>query len=658
MSNELLQDVLACPSLPSLPGVAVRVLELTGNPDVSMHEIAESVQQDQALSGKVLKTVNSSYYGLTTRCGSIDRAMGYLGINTVKSLVLGFSLVEVTNAGGDDSGFDTTAHWRRAVLGSACARILSERLRVADRDEVFTAALFQDIGMLAMYTAMKERYGEVIEGVEHSELSAVEREEFGFDHALAGSELARKWNLPTHIVDAIEHHHDGESTDVEDHSIVRVVALATLVADVMSVEDPGPAMRRVEDKLSSWFPKHGLDLEDLISEVTTASETLAELFNTEIGGFKDPRQLVAEAQERELEHQITMQRQSEALARQATTDGLTGVANRKQFDQKIEESFERFRSDGVGFSMLFLDADHFKSVNDTHGHAAGDAVLVELARRAEGVIGDKGLICRYGGEEFGIVLSGMGSSEAAELAEALRVEISGSPIDLSAIEGAPNELSLTVSIGVSGTDAGEPGRVVSGLTIVQEADECVYRAKESGRNNVQLHGVQGFGRDESGERTGGAAAPISKPRVQGDQPLRILLIEDDALAATLLSTLLKRRGGHMVEWISKGTEGLDRVRAAAESKEVSFDLVLCDLDLPGVNGLEILREYTKLGLNEFAPFHVITANQDDWTKREALGLGASVCVTKAEFTADIGRWLGVFGGESASDESVAVAGAA
>jgi diguanylate cyclase (GGDEF)-like protein len=642
MSNDLLNDVLACPSLPSLPGVAVRVLELTSDPDVSMNEIAKTVQQDQALSGKVLKTVNSSFYGLTTRCGSIDRAMGYLGLNTVKSLVLGFSLVEVTAQGDEESGFDPIGHWRRAVLGSTSARVLSERLRVADRDEVFTAALFQDIGMLAMFTSMKDRYGDVIAGVAHSGLCAVERAEFGFDHAQSGAALARKWNLPAHIADAIEHHHDGDASGVGDASLVRIVALATLIADMMSVDDPAPVMRRVEELLDEWFPKHSIDFEDLIGEVTTAAETLAGLFNTDIGAFRDPRQLVEAAQERELEHQITMQRETEALARQATTDGLTGVANRKRFDALIGDCYERFRTEGAPFSVLFLDADRFKSVNDTHGHAAGDAVLIELARRAERVIGERGLVCRYGGEEFGIVLLNVGSHEAAKLAETLRASVSGEEFDLRGVEGAPETLRVTVSIGVSGTDAGDLTRLVSGLTIVKEADECVYLAKESGRDNVQLHGA---GRGEPDGVAAGSMRVLPRVRDESDTALRILLIEDDALAATLLSTLLKRRGNHEVEWIDSGSEGLARIRSSAESGTFGYDLVVCDLDLPGVSGLEILRHYAGIGLERVAPFYVLTANQDDWTRREAVGLGASVCVTKAEFTADIARWLGVFSGE-------------
>src|SRR5262245_29063791 len=118
MAPRALENVLACPNLPTLPGVAMRVLELTRDPGTSINKIAQVVQNDPALTAKVLKTVNSSYYGLAQPCPSIARAMGILGLNTVKAIVLGFSLVDTTKRAGPDDRFDLAAYWRRAVYGA------------------------------------------------------------------------------------------------------------------------------------------------------------------------------------------------------------------------------------------------------------------------------------------------------------------------------------------------------------------------------------------------------------------------------------------------------------------------------------------------------------------------------------------------------------
>ena len=93
-SHPVIDQILACKRLPSLPWVAIQILELTRDQNASSADIAQCVEMDQALSGKILKTINSSFYGLSSPCPSISRAINYLGMNTVRSLVLGFSLVE------------------------------------------------------------------------------------------------------------------------------------------------------------------------------------------------------------------------------------------------------------------------------------------------------------------------------------------------------------------------------------------------------------------------------------------------------------------------------------------------------------------------------------------------------------------------------------
>jgi len=107
----------------------VRVLELTRDPNVSITALAQAVAADPALAVKVLKTVNSSYYGLSAPCPSIPRALNLLGLNTVKAIVLSFSLVDCTKTAGLDERFDIGAFWRRAVHCAAAARALAARSR-------------------------------------------------------------------------------------------------------------------------------------------------------------------------------------------------------------------------------------------------------------------------------------------------------------------------------------------------------------------------------------------------------------------------------------------------------------------------------------------------------------------------------------------------
>ena len=109
------------------------------------------------------------------------------------------------------------------------------------------------------------------------------------------------------------------------------------------------------------------------------------------------------------------------LARRAVTDGLTGLANRGAFDTQISLELKRHRRHGGGFSLLMADIDHFKAVNDTHGHQAGDAALAEVARVLREGLRETDFVARYGGEEFAMLLPHTGQAQAWMLAERLRL---------------------------------------------------------------------------------------------------------------------------------------------------------------------------------------------------------------------------------------------
>ncbi|MBL4808778.1 MAG: HDOD domain-containing protein [Phycisphaerales bacterium] len=639
MSQIQIEDVLNCPSLPSLPAVAAKLIELTGDPDVQISEIAKTVQQDQALAGKVLKTVNSSYYGLANRCGSIDRAIGYLGLNTVKSLVLGFSLVDMTS-NTDHDGFDMIGHWRRTLMGATASRSLAERFGLSDKDEVFTAALFQDMGMLAIFTAIRGEYIEATRNIEHGDVSPVETTSFGFTHAAVGAGLARKWSLPENIADAIAHHHDPEGTKGGDIEMIRAVSLGTQVAEALSVQEPNTAMRRIERQTATWFPNQKIDMPGLFEEVNKSAKELASLFNTEIGDLKDVQLLMNQAQERGLEHQISMQRQTESLEKQAFTDGLTEIPNRKEFDNKIEIAYNEHMEQGTGFAVLFFDADKFKSVNDTHGHAVGDVVLIEMASRATASVGDQGVVCRYGGEEFGVILPGYTVLKAAILAERIRADIFETPFDIRQCDDGPDELNISVSIGVSAVDAGPADRLTKPEQMVSEADAGVYAAKEAGRNNVQVWSPQ---------VVEAAGVPIQNPSTnapkipEGDGTIKhILLVEDDALAATLMMTLLSRSSDADVRWVQDGNQAREYLQRTVERGDRPCDLVVCDLGLPGCSGIDVFAEYKKLGLAGKIPFYILSGSDNEEMPSDVGLEGITGYISKADFAKNIGKWVKVF----------------
>ena len=165
----------------------------------------------------------------------------------------------------------------------------------------------------------------------------------------------------------------------------------------------------------------------------------------------------------------------EAIHRLAIEDGLTGVANRRYFDEFLERELARAIRYKRPLAVAILDADHFKSINDTYGHLAGDHILQTLARVASETTRREELFARYGGEEFVLVMPEKSPEQAAQYAEKLR-----SLIETTAFEFEGQKIPVTVSIGVANLS----NKIRSVSSFAQEADRALYEAKETGRNRV------------------------------------------------------------------------------------------------------------------------------------------------------------------------------
>lgn len=179
-------------------------------------------------------------------------------------------------------------------------------------------------------------------------------------------------------------------------------------------------------------------------------------------------------------NQEKLEEANRELLHKATTDPLTGLRNRGAIFELLEEEMERCKKQRCSLSVILCDVDHFKKINDGHGHPCGDAVLQEVARRLAISVRAVDSPGRYGGEEMMVVLPGATSDFAAQVAERIRQEISCRPIDTPWAS-----LTVTMSFGVAGTDS-TGGEVF--LELVQAADQALYLAKKGGRNRVVVSG--------------------------------------------------------------------------------------------------------------------------------------------------------------------------
>ena len=208
-------------------------------------------------------------------------------------------------------------------------------------------------------------------------------------------------------------------------------------------------------------------------EASSASKTEVQALLSQIMNANQQLQSRLESAEVRLESQT---KEIASYLTEARTDGLTGLANRRAFDQQLDEQFRSFAQSRRPFSLAMIDIDHFKKINDTYGHPAGDAVLREMSNRLKLHLTDPIQIARYGGEEFAIVLD-LPLDKASLEIDRLRTAIAA-----TSIEAEGKKLQVTISCGVA--EVLQDERIGK---LVRRSDEALYSAKLGGRNRVYKH---------------------------------------------------------------------------------------------------------------------------------------------------------------------------
>lgn len=492
MNEQLLQRIRQCQNLPTLPAIAVQVLELAQQPDVDLSDVAKLISKDAALSGKILRTVNSSFYGRGQAVSTVSHALVILGLQSVKTLILGFSLVN-NLSNGKSPGFKHFQYWKRSVYAATAAKVLSAKFGLVQQEEAFLIGLLMDIGMLVLDQALGEEYGAIFaQAPSHAALVDVEQAAIQSTHADVGGFLAEQWKLPPVLSIPIAYHHRPEQTpDLSLKRLTELVAFAGRCADVFVEEQAAPAIAAVRQIAGiSWGLKDA-DCDALLDEIGKKTREVATLFEINIGSSVEYEAILKKANEalvevtlRAQQHAQQLQAQNLQLRQKATTDALTGLANRGEFDQFIRSGFQDAMQKRQPISLLMMDVDRFKSINDTHGHQAGDAVLAYLGKLLKSASRTQDLAARYGGEELALVLPGTPRQTAAAIAETIRRTLEARPISV-----APGKaLRVTASVGVASWEPGSP--LTNAAQLVKAADLAVYNAKHGGRNCVKVFALR------------------------------------------------------------------------------------------------------------------------------------------------------------------------
>ena len=223
--------------LPAMPAVVAEVIASLSSEDVDAFALADRIALDQALTAKVLRLANSSFYGLPSRVTSVRQALSILGLRSVRTVVTACAITgRFTRSSG---GLDFDAFWRHSVAAALGARLLALECG-ANQELAFTAALLHDVGKLVMATALPEKNEQMLAYRREHECDGVEAERavFGIDHAAIGRELAASWRFPEIIVDSVGQHHDVDAPSTPlVTTIVHVASTVAHALDLAGVED-------------------------------------------------------------------------------------------------------------------------------------------------------------------------------------------------------------------------------------------------------------------------------------------------------------------------------------------------------------------------------------------------------------------------------------
>lgn len=485
--SPLIQSLLECPALPSIPAVIQRVIILAADPDSRLQPILDALLNDPALTARLISLANTVYYAQAKPAETLREAVERLGLDTTVSLALGFSLATASRGKSQPTGFDLQHFWQRSLTSAIAAQELAtQRCQGNELGPVFTAALLQDIGMLALNAVAPLDYAEVIGTLDdHDEIALRERSHFGADHAEVGAWLAENWGLSLRCCEWIRRSHDRPVRE-ETFRAGDCVMLSGRLADIWLASDG----HRTLAQLDPWLTNEK-QRSDLLSRIQARLPQMAELFDVDAPSTFDSPRLLIEAKQLLLDRTLRLHSQLDhksqeldvlqaanwQLDRALRYDPLTQLYSRQYLLSLLETHFEEANRLSQELSVVFLDLDHFKQINDEYGHPVGDEVLQNFASLLAELSDSDAHIGRFGGEEFMVLLPGYDRHQAAGYADHICDTLRSRPL----LHHRKTAIQITASVGIVSLKEDD---YRSADELIHRADQRMYLSKRTGRNRV------------------------------------------------------------------------------------------------------------------------------------------------------------------------------
>lgn len=491
--DSLRERLRAQRDLPSPTQVATAILALARHSDVDLAQLATQIEQDPALAAKILRIANSAFYSQRRPSHSLHQALIIIGLNAALTLALSFSLLSPLQA-LQPTGIDYRHFWRRALLAATAARAFGEQLRPGEGENIFLAALLQDLGVLMLDRVEPGFYSELQRPSAHADWIAYEMERLGQDHSHFTALALQAWNLPAHLVSiaAASHTPSALPAPSVEGRFARCLALGSDLAEAMLAGEHArdlPLLGLRAQRLLSLEPSQCNAIIERTIGLLPQAETL---FDTCVLRSEEADLLLAQA--RELLTQRSLQALQQISSLQAAADALqtrteqaedisrrdpaSGAFNRSYLEQQLQLEFAQSCAQRRDLSIVVIDLGRLPQ-SSAPGQPECDDALHRCVQPLQGCVRNSDLLARHDHTQFIAVLPGADAKVARQIAQRMLASLNTSHPPGTA------PVSLEISLGVASHDATHRWPTVQAL--MEAADNALYTAKLRGRNRVESH---------------------------------------------------------------------------------------------------------------------------------------------------------------------------
>ncbi len=478
--------------LPTLPGTAVEFLRLCEDPHSGVVDVAGVAERDPALLARILQVANSPFYSPREPVVDAVRASAILGLRNLKMIGVGFAVLGELWTSFDRSPQLSGIMGASALAGSG-ARSFSARLGTGRDEEALTSGLLSYIGELALLRHNPDEFSDMWAEANGLPSVRTQRQVFGTDGAEVGRLLLERWQIPGDLRDGVVARSESLDQRLRRSPDVygAAVGFGTAIADLLAAHE-GDAIEVIRPFARRW----GLADDDLMgfwADFRLAVRHADQQLGSAMGADLD--KIITEARDEYLTSSVhahdqlvaaqreidELRSENERLEDLSLSDPLTGAPNRAAFEQRLRADFAAMAR-GVserGVAIAMFDLDHFKSVNDVHGHLIGDAVLSAIADAGQLAVRTDELFVRLGGDEFAMVLRPASDEELNVATERLRRAMSEAAHSVAGGE------VVTVS-GGSAAVWSTRDQTEDAAALKRSADSELYKAKRAGRDRSSV----------------------------------------------------------------------------------------------------------------------------------------------------------------------------